>query len=425
MIARLSTKERVLLYLMEYVQLREQLRFSGTGSIPLSVTQTGIADAVSVSRAHVSRVMNVLEDEALVIGKRAHVKGMKRRTTVYFLTDNGITCAGRIKESFQDKKPLSKPYSSDTEIVGFKPPKLEYFLGRRNELKSLRGWMESDTQKIIVIYGVAGIGKTAVASKIAEEYKTVKNIFWYRLHSFDTLNDVLNAVSIFLYNLDKRRLYYHLATKGNVEIKETLRLLEDGMKDVQILLVFDDFHKANKDITVFFSLFLEILRRITPVKVIIITRHLPAFYNRSDVFVKKIVGELQMSGLDEKNSEILLTYRNIDIHKQDFKKIYDLTGGHPLCLELIETNKMFFSIERYLAEEIFSTLTKNEKRILSIVSGFTTVKTEMVITKNGDYETLNMLIKKSLIKRNAEGYRMENPVKTFFYNTLSHRTRKK
>ena len=70
-------------------------------------------------------------------------------------------------------------------------------------------------------------------------------------------------------------------------------------------------------------------------KIIVISREKPAFYNRRDVKVKKIVAEIKLEGLDIDSSKQLLNLDHID--DETLKSIYSISHGHPLALELMDS----------------------------------------------------------------------------------------
>lgn len=58
-----------------------------------------------------------------------------------------------------------------------KVPELDYFFGREEEIEEISDFMDSETYTTLTLRGIAGIGKTALLSKIVDLYKDKKNIF--------------------------------------------------------------------------------------------------------------------------------------------------------------------------------------------------------------------------------------------------------
>ena len=195
-----------------------------------------------------------------------------------------------------------------------------------------------------------------------------------------------------------------------------------------MLLIFDDFQRIKEDIAEFFSLLIEILSRIKSVDVLIVGRRILPFYDRGDVVVKKLVAELQLDGLDENSSRKLLKHKNIN--DDLFKKIYNLTKGHPLFLELISPVKNIadqIDIKRYIYEEIFSSLQDREKILMNIISVFRYPITSQAVFIDDDmnYEVLDALIERNFVQEIAyDQYDIHDLIREFFYIRLPPNIRK-
>jgi len=193
-------------------------------------------------------------------------------------------------------------------------------------------------------------------------------------------------------------------------------------------LVFDDFHKASRPIVQLFSILVEILERIKGVQIILTTRYPMLFYDRREVMIKKIVAELNLKGLDEGSSNQLLESRNIA--KDLYHDAYELTEGHPLSLELIESDgikrKMDQHINKYIEEEIFSKLSGQEKSMLKIASvyRYPVQPKGLFIDDSLVYETLTGLVERGLIQElSVESYDLHDFIREFFYSRLTPKER--
>ncbi|MDI6916770.1 MAG: tetratricopeptide repeat protein, partial [Thermoplasmatales archaeon] len=271
-------------------------------------------------------------------------------------------------------------------------------------------------RKIVVIYGMPGIGKSVLLSKIVEEYKNEKNIFYYNIHEWDTLRSILEPFSDFLQRMGERKLGYYLKSKPNITMGDIGIILEEELKNCNSLLVFDDTQKANKEITSLFEFLREILPK-TNTNLIIAGRKKLGFYDARHI-LHKIVGEIKLNGLDKKSSKELVGKKITD---KDFEKIYSITKGHPLALELIGTEKGIEKekdVMKYLYDEVFSRLIPQEKDLMFFVSVFNRpVLVDMLLQNNFAYENVQELIKKNLLLES--GQEMVHPhdlLRQFFYN---------
>jgi tetratricopeptide (TPR) repeat protein/adenylate kinase family enzyme/DNA-binding MarR family transcriptional regulator len=474
---------------MEYAKYENQFE------VPFAISQEGIASAIGIRRDNIPRAMKDLKAAGLVTEKVARVEGVYRKRKVYFLTDHGFQYIHELKSKilsteisiihpdghkenvkvsemntrFRPHRPLGlieiinrisddnslelkiltegMEYPSRRSRMGpevssshlregseyieeiDEAPMRRYFVGRTKELNKILNWFDTGDHKIAVIYGIPGIGKTTLANRVLSEYQGQKHMFWYRFHRWDTMRSILLPFSEFLAKMQRKRLKSYLSGKHSLDLNNVSQILEDELDNSKTLLIFDDFQRVKEDIAEFFSLLIEILSRIKGVHVMIVGRRIMPFYDRSDVVVKKLVAELQLDGLDESSSRQLLKLKNID--DKLFKKIYELTKGHPLFLELISSVKDITDkkdIKRYIYEEIFSNLLEQEKILMNILSVFRYPVTSraVFIEDDMDIEVLDELVERNLVQEIAyDMYDIHDLIREFFYIRLPPNIRKR
>ncbi len=311
-----------------------------------------------------------------------------------------------------------------------KAPKIKFFIGRKNEIESIENCLNEVDCKIIIIYGIAGIGKTTLAAKLLEILENKYNLFWYRFHEWDTIRNLLNSISKFLMLFDRKSLKLYLDSNQNIDINDVGEILEMDIKGLNAVLFLDDLHKVDEQLMSFFTLFREILERAddNAVKCILLSRSFVPFYDRRDVLVKKNIHEIELTGLNEEESKELLKYRNVKI--TNFKQLYELTRGHPLSLEILEPEMELQeqkNIKLYLEEEVLNRLSLREKSLLKLASVF-----RYPVPADGFFiyekaqinrETLSILTRKALIKESPDGYEVHDLIKDFFYSYLTNQER--
>ncbi|MDI6707791.1 MAG: tetratricopeptide repeat protein [Candidatus Thermoplasmatota archaeon] len=290
-------------------------------------------------------------------------------------------------------------------------PEIKHFFGRTAELNKTLNFLASEAH-VIVIKGIAGIGKTALVAKALERYKFEINVFWHRFYNFSTLRTMLAKLSEFLAKAGVERLKNYIAG-GKIDIEEIMMILEEELNNVRALLIFDNFERANNEIVDFFSSLKELR---TKSKIVVIGRSIAPFYDRRDVVIRKTVVELKLEGLDKESSEKLLNARGIE---KDIDRFYNLTKGHPLMLELIlpETTA---EAEEFLKEEIVRALNNREKKALEIASVLRVpFYARALLVEDIEYDVIDALVEKSLLQRSYNIYNLHEMLREFFYTRLT------
>jgi AAA+ ATPase superfamily predicted ATPase len=470
----LSVRDRVMLHLAGYPDMDDLYE------VPQVLGQAGIANTINARQNMVSYALKALKDEGYVLEKTAHFKGIKSKKKAYFPTEGGLIFARSIEKEMENhlikvkdydgkvkemklsklKSHLEKPLSSlelalmipakgvfDCEVT---PPMFsererdkakkfvyfsekastpKYFFGREKELDCLNKWLASPENKIIVIHGIPGIGKTTLASNLMSRYKGKRNLFWYQFHQWDILRNLVNQLAEFFSTLGAHRLHSYLSRTKSLDINNLSDLAEEDLKDTNVILFFDDFHRAEELTVQFFSSLTERMERMDSVKMVVIGRYIHPFYQRKAVVVNRMVSELQLNGLDEDSSSELLRAKGIT--EPQIKKIYELTKGHPLSMELIESTEHVTdgrNIKKYIHEEIFSELTSEEKKLLMAFAVFRyPVKSEAFFVEDDiTHECLDSLLDRSLVNETQhEMYDIHELIREFFYNRLTPRQKKR
>lgn len=290
-------------------------------------------------------------------------------------------------------------------------PEVENFVGRESEITQISEFIDSEIG-VLVIRGIAGIGKSTLLSKISEQQRANMSIFWHRFYKFSTLRGMLTKLSEFLAKLGRERLKNYLSA-GKLEPEELIMLLEDELATVDALLVFDNFEHANAEIVAFFSSLKELRLRS---KLVVLGRSVQSFYDRRDVVVKKRVLEMQLDSLSKADSQELLKHRGFERHIDRF---YALTRGHPLLLKLM-IPETAVEAEEFLKAEIVKRLDDDEKCAVELASIFRfPFYPRALFVDDIDYDTIDRLVEKSFIQRASNVYELYELLKDFIYNRLT------
>jgi len=465
----LTVQKRILLHLLEYINNEDGFEVDN------NIIQQGIANSLGIRLEHVSRSVNRLIKDKQVYYKSIHIKGIPRRRKAYFLTTKGIEHSKEIKKWFENKiifvrtpdndiqkikfyqlkkilnfkiKPMEifnymsndgiidlKQFSLDKThvinvqksendyplifypsnyIVSHSIPKIKDFYGRINELNQLKTWIDDKKlYRFIIIHGVAGIGKTTLASKLSEDYKSKKHLFWHTLNKWDTIRSTLSELAEFLSEIGDDFLKSYINYNKQLDLEKVLNSLKKKVKKINALFVFDDFHKVNNDLRDFFASLIEIIEKLSNTKFIILTRYNIPFYDQQKVLVRNSVAELEIEGLDFASSVEILRKKHLP--KARYKGIYDITAGHPLLLEVIDSD---LKTRRYIFEEIFSKLSKDEKTIMERLSIFRAPipYDAFFVDEQVQPESIENLVQKLIIRQiSNELYNTHEFIKEFFY----------
>ncbi|MEM2900173.1 MAG: hypothetical protein QXT63_05225, partial [Thermoplasmata archaeon] len=439
---RLGVEKRLILYLHRYG------KYESAWEVPHAITQDGIANALSMLQNNVSRTLTKLEKEGKVVARLCHIKGSPRRRRAYFLNDEGKRLADMLETQLKEEQIIfdGRPcklsdcipkITSELAGLGENPASLSEilecylsngrisaeeiktrrnmlnsginvttkkdeklseikvketkvrFLGRNKELELIRSSFLDVNVKFVVIKGIAGIGKTSLAKKIAEEYKH----FWFTFNQFDTFEDF----SLFL---EKELRINRISTP---------RELAFSLQTSAPLVVLDDFQNAPEKVSSALSILRELPKKNN---IIVISRTKPNFYDIRHV-VSRIVVEIELSGLDKESSKSI---SNID-------DAYERTNGHPLYLQLIEKATgwkiAFNSMSDFVNSEIISKLSKDELETMQILSvAKRRLPRESLMQISESTSTINSLISKCLVNEDLLGCIAVEPISEFILNSL-------
>jgi WD40 repeat protein len=107
------------------------------------------------------------------------------------------------------------------------------FLGRTEELTLLRQWIVSDRCRLIVLFGMGGVGKTALAAKLAEHIRDAfEFVVWRSLRHAPLLEDLLSELILFL--------SHQKDTLIDADLDRQIAHLMKYLRDHRCLLILDN-----------------------------------------------------------------------------------------------------------------------------------------------------------------------------------------
>lgn len=412
-------EERVLLHLAQFFYNAEDYES------PRETSQEGIAEAVGVSFTHVPRAVESLRKKDLLTEHKMHTPGSDRKRKTYLLSHSGYQRADEIKDQLLNSEVLVKgerglepavvsdllgPSASNADLltllsrsrsipvieateVGTLPkqphpthlapqvghiPRVREWVGRKEELKRLQTLLRHPQTRVVLVTGIAGIGKTTLTAKALEKHRDKTPLLWYRLREWDALRHMGMVVGEFLASLGRPDFKKYVESRTEYDLAEALRLLEEGLRGLEAVLVFDDFEKASRTVLPFVRDFVSHLEHLPGVTLVLVSRTRPPIVMEGDIASGK-AQEVHVEGLDVRAARHLIKVRRAP--SEWIERLWQVTNGHPLLLKLAESLPPqpstdenakdvlhATSLARFLQEEIVASLSPEERKVLELAS---------------------------------------------------------
>ncbi len=369
------------------------------------------------SEPQIARKLSQLERAGILRGEWIH---RENNIKVYFLKIDKvqihITKEGIAITCIPEKE--EKVFAFDT-IFQVNIPVAEKFIDREPQLALL------DQSSFVVLTGIAGIGKTSLASFYAVRLKNSgKKIFWHTFSELDSVSFLVQKLAFFLSTYQYPQLLDYLKADGK-DMRVIGTLLKECVHDEEFAFFFDDYHLVESEPMnhIFGQL------KTSGGKICVISRFKPPFVSAFDSVV-----EVRLEEMEPATVQQFLESGGFCPDNETLRKIMEKIGGHPLALELLcqaATKDSFppmedvpsFEISSYLWDEIYSRLNPEEQKLLTVLSIFrgpvdiTAVK--MMCDVPNVRTVVNQLMKKNLIKR-VDGKYLHHSVTRGFCMRLLH-----
>lgn len=469
--AKPGVQEKILLHLLDYSDYKSSVE------VPFSLSQMGIANAVAIARSNVPRAIAGLKDQGLLIERQAHVKGVSRKRKAYFLTDSGMNVAeetwnelrsfplrciledGQISNTNLGEINTILPFSMrSVDIIRYLDencildvrmlsadlierdlskhvekqlvtslgdlPRLRHFYGREKELDNMCNLLDARATTLM-IPGIAGIGKTTMASKLIERFMHRRNLFYHRCQDWEGSRSFLEAIADWLANIGDSTFADYIATTPIPKPADSARLLIDALGGAPSLIVIDDFHKIS-DATLhqtFQAMALGLLGSEEEIGLVMFSRSFKPVVPAKDAEGRIASLVLPLDGLDSDSGRKLLSSYE-DLGEEQWLYIHGISRGHPLVLELINrgasAGAFHETLENYVTVEIFSKLSAEQKRLLSALSIYREpVPLGALAEQNLDTDELDSLVEQGLARQvEAEIYDVHDLIREFLLRSL-------
>ena len=473
--SRPGVQIRILLHLRDYADYRDRVE------VPFALSQMGIANAVSIARSNVPRAIGSLKESGHVIERQAHITGVTRKRKAYFLTDEGVSLSDEVWESVSGKlvktiqsggiiqelsiselvsksdidlrhvdvlrymdddatidltslnselierdltKHIERQFSSSLADL----PRVRKFFGREAELDKIANLLE-EASTSIVVPGIAGIGKTALATKVIERFTHRRNLLFHRCQERDGSRSFLEAAGEWLGLMGQMELSDYLEGAQTPNPSICSNIIIEGMRKNPSLVVIDDVHKISDEALV--TILVSVSERIDEcgeAGMVLFTRSFRRLLPEFDPRGRTVSTYLRLEGLDRSASRKLLSSMST-IDDPGFSHIYALSRGHPLVLELINrgnfTGSVHTTLEAFVEKEIFSKLTSEEKNILGAISVFREPIPSEALPRPTSQYAIESLIEGGLARRaNQDELDVHDLVREFSSRSMDEQIRR-
>jgi len=467
---RPGVQERIMLHLRDYVDYTDSVE------VPFALSQMGIANAVAIARSNVPRAIAGLKDAKHLIERQAHVAGVSRKRKAYFLTDSGMvqaeetwkrlsehpvrlvdkegathttTLAGSIDiASFPLRAVDVLRYMDDNGMLDLRTlneelikrdldkhvekqlvtslgdlPRTRAFFGRETELDNICALLDARSSCLLVP-GIAGIGKTALAGKVIEQYTHRRNLLYHRCQDWEGSRAFLEACAEWLSTIGDDDLSDYIHATAVPQSSVAVNLIVGALEEIPSLIVIDDLHKVNDD--ALFAIIRGLSQRMEDVQecgLVMFSRSFRAVVPLKDAEGNISALVLPLEGLDQSASRNLLTTMP-DMDMSTFLHIYTLSRGHPLILQLINRGSVgstfHDTLETFVDEEIFSRLSGSEKRVLGAIAIYREpMPLEALSNHEIETDLLDDLVEKGLARQvDSENYDVHDLVREFLLRTF-------
>ena len=178
-------------------------------------------------------------------------------------------------------------------------PRTRRFFGREKELDNMVALLESKSNSILVP-GIAGIGKTALAAKLLEKFTHRRNLLYHRCQDWEGSRSFLEACAEWLSAIGDNNLSDYIASTPVPQSSIAVNLISQGLTDSPALIVIDDLHKVGDESLI--SLLRGLTLRISNLKevgLVMFSRSFRMVVPESDSSGQIVTLVIPLEGLDE------------------------------------------------------------------------------------------------------------------------------
>ncbi|NCS38737.1 MAG: LuxR family transcriptional regulator [Microcystis aeruginosa BS13-10] len=311
----------------------------------------------------------------------------------------------------------------------------DFFCGRTEELAEIKRWIIGDKCRLITVFGMAGMGKTALAVELAQGIEGDFDYLIYRsLKQVSPLTELLGDWLEILTNSPRREL------PDSIDIR--LARLIDRMTYHRCLLLLDDGEEILQSDNLSgryreeFQDYEKLLRRMgeAPHKscLVLMSREKPKDID----FLEKrqnTVKSLFLGGLDELSAREMVNKEGGQGTEREIRDFIELYRGNPFFLKLalarivdifggniaefLQTGTINFSDIKGMIEVQFQRLSEIEREILEVLAreegAISVPELRSKLNKPGLTDAVDSLRKRSFIESRDSGFILPNLIQSY------------
>ena len=311
----------------------------------------------------------------------------------------------------------------------------DFFCGRTEELAEIKRWIIGDKCRLITVFGMAGMGKTALAVELAQGIEGDFDYLIYRsLKQVSPLTELLGDWLEILTNSPRREL------PDSIDIR--LARLIDRMTYHRCLLLLDDGEEILQSDNLSgryreeFQDYEKLLRRMgeAPHKscLVLMSREKPKDID----FLEKrqnTVKSLFLGGLDELSAREMVNKEGGQGTEREIRDFIELYRGNPFFLKLalarivdlfggniaefLQTGTINFSDIKEMIEVQWQRLSEIEREILEVLAreegAISVPELRSKLNKPGLTDAVDSLRKRSFIESRDSGFILPNLIQSY------------
>lgn len=254
--------------------------------------------------------------------------------------DNSTSLVGDQPQVFQVDGDLyyqAAPQEPQQTLFPLSPiPEPGIFVDREDLLKRIDKFFRESTEKVFLLEGMGGIGKTAFAAYVCRVFREFfQDVYWGICTEESSVERIVTELrSVFARNKDT--ISEQSWDTWRYSLQTQIQALLQKFEAKRYLLVFDDFqilldHDGRIKDPNLEVLFHELIRGGRQSKLLILSRRSIIFSHQpAGVSVRK-----RMEALTIASAKNLLTRLGMTLPNKQFKALYQKVDGHPLALRVM------------------------------------------------------------------------------------------